>query len=268
MATPAITRTRNGRALLNVGCGKVFSTHWTNIDLAPLPPHVLGVDLRERLPFPDDCFDGIYSSHVLEHFSPDAGASLVREMVRCLVPAGVCRLVVPDLEASCREYLAQLDATASDGSARAVRRHEWALVNLVDQFVRERSGGRVRSLIVAGTIDEEYVRRTSGDELVDEVRADEAQRRAQVRKAAPFRRLLDRVRDDPRRTGELHRWAYDRVSLRQLMEACGLVSVHVTTFDSSSIPDWDHHALDSDESGCSRKRGSLFMEGRKPAGQE
>ena len=115
--------------------------------------------LREPLPLPDDGFDAVYSSHVLEHFAPDEGASLLREMVRCVVPGGVCRVVVPDFEAACREYLARLDATATDAGAHAAQRHEWAVVNLIDQFVRERSGGRVRSLIVSGDIDEEYVRR-------------------------------------------------------------------------------------------------------------
>lgn len=266
-AAPTITKTPSGRALLNVGCGRTFSTEWTNVDLAPLPPHVAGINLREPLPLPDDGFDAVYSSHVLEHFAPDEGASLLREMVRCVVPGGVCRVVVPDFEAACREYLARLDATATDAGAHAAQRHEWAVVNLIDQFVRERSGGRVRSLIVSGDIDEEYVRRNNGDELIDSLRADEARRRAAGTPsvAARLMQRLDEARNDPRRTGELHRWGYDRFSLGRLMTSSGLVSVRVTTFDSSEIPEWERYALDSDKSGHARKRGSLFMEGKKAA---
>jgi SAM-dependent methyltransferase len=237
------------------------------VDLAASPPHVAHFDLRKPLPFPDGTFDAIYSSHVLEHFSPDRGATLVREMVRCLVPGGICRVVVPNLEAACREYLAQLDATASDAAERAALRHEWAVVNLVDQFVRERSGGRTRSLIVSGDIDEDYVRHTNGDELVNVVRADEAQRRAAGREGvfARFKQRLEALLFHPRRTGELHRWGYDRFSLGRLMTSSGLGFVRVTTFDSSEIPEWERYALDSDRSGHARKPGSLFMEGRRVA---
>jgi predicted SAM-dependent methyltransferase len=262
-----IIRTPSGCALLNVGCGTTFSTEWTNVDLAPSPPHVAGIDLRKPLPFPDDSFDAIYSSHVLEHFTPDEGAFLLREMTRCLVPGGACRVVVPDLEIACREYLAQLEAAARRADGGSALRHEWAVVTLIDQFVRERSGGRVRALIASGAIDEKYVRRTNGDELIEIIRADEMRRRAARRPhvIARLKDMADSVLNHPRRIGELHRWGYDRLSLGRLMASSGLSSARVTTFDSSEIPDWDRYALDSDESGRARKRGSLFMEGRKPA---
>jgi predicted SAM-dependent methyltransferase len=268
------TRARDGRLLLNVGCGATFSPEWTNVDLAAAPPHVSRVDLRRPLPFDDATFSAVYSSHVLEHFPPDDGEGLLREMARCLAPGGTCRIVVPDFEAACREYLARTASLAAGGGsedARAAerRRHHWALVQVIDQFVRTRSGGLTRELILAGAIDVEYVRRLNGPELLDTVLAGEARRR----NAAPglkgaltwlVQRLLAPLQV-PRRTGELHRWAYDSHSLGDSMRRVGLVNVRAVTYDESGIVGWAGFGLDATPAGTApRKPGSLYMEGDRP----
>lgn len=56
------------------------------------------LDLTKRLPYPSDTAEAIFSSHVLEHLFMDEVEYLISEMYRVLVPGGICRIVVPDLE--------------------------------------------------------------------------------------------------------------------------------------------------------------------------
>src|SRR5437660_5420619 len=62
------------------------------------------MDLARPLPFPDGSVSAVFSSHVLEHLFSDQIERLVPEIYRVLVPGGVCRVVVPDLEQIVRLY--------------------------------------------------------------------------------------------------------------------------------------------------------------------
>lgn len=54
---------------LNLGCGRDIRAGWVNIDSMPLPgvDHVVDLDDKPVLPFPDDSVDLIEGSHVIEH---------------------------------------------------------------------------------------------------------------------------------------------------------------------------------------------------------
>ncbi|MEJ0000267.1 MAG: glycosyltransferase [Verrucomicrobiota bacterium] len=67
-----------------------------------------------------------------------------------------------------------------------------------------------------------------------------------------------------RQTGEVHKWMYDRWSLRVLMERCGFGDITVCTAKESQIPDFERYELDITTQGQTRKPDSLFMEARKP----
>lgn len=62
------------------------------------------VDLTKPLPFDDETVSAVFSSHVFEHLFPDEIKRLVAEIRRVLVPGGVCRVVVPDLERVMTQY--------------------------------------------------------------------------------------------------------------------------------------------------------------------
>jgi len=66
-----------------------------------------------------------------------------------------------------------------------------------------------------------------------------------------------------RNQGEIHRWMYDRVSLKTLLQAAGFRDVVVCRADDSRIPDFSTYRLDTDELGNVRKPDSLFMEGTR-----
>ncbi len=111
---------------LHLGCGLVTPSTWVNIDgswnarfskqpllrrvlrrLRVIPKQAADVawaksvyyhDLRKPLPFPSESVREIYSSHTLEHLYHTEAISLLRECWRVLIPGGIVRLVVPDLE--------------------------------------------------------------------------------------------------------------------------------------------------------------------------
>ena len=83
---------------LHIGCGNVILPKpFENLDTRPLE----GVDHVSEafpLPFEDNTFDLVYSSHVLEHFEKINTQAIVNEWVRILKPGGMIRLSVPSLE--------------------------------------------------------------------------------------------------------------------------------------------------------------------------
>ncbi|CAD6490832.1 MAG: Methyltransferase domain protein [Candidatus Argoarchaeum ethanivorans] len=70
----------------------------------------IGIDIRKtkevdiiadayKLPFKDGCFDHVYSSHAIEHFSHCEVKEVLREWVRVLKERGTFELRCPDLRA-------------------------------------------------------------------------------------------------------------------------------------------------------------------------
>jgi predicted SAM-dependent methyltransferase len=274
MPKVAIRRTAGGHAFLNAGCGSRYSPEWNNVDLVK-GPDVVYHDLRRPLPYPDEAFDAAYSSHALEHLAPEDGRQLLGEMYRCLMPGGVCRIVVPDYERACREYLRWLEAATEHPDERSLRRYRWSVIELVDQFVREKSGGKMLEALVSGDFDEEYVRERNGEEFARFYGGMPSAPSKRPGYDAPLQSAIPRVRrrvkawfaasKSPAETGELHRWAYDRLSLGFLMQGAGFRKVEVREFHRSSIPDWERYRLDSGTDGSApRKPDSLYMEGKKP----
>jgi len=99
--------------MLNIACGSRIHSDWINIDFSPIDNRVKKVNLLRTLPFKNESFDVAYSSHFLEHLSPQNAKSLLQEIYRILKPKGILRIVVPDMENIARTYLALLSNIAN-----------------------------------------------------------------------------------------------------------------------------------------------------------
>jgi predicted SAM-dependent methyltransferase len=264
---------------LNLGCGSLFFPSWVNIDFLPRPC-VRGHNLTKVLPFKDKTFDATYSSHVLEHFSRDQGKNFIQEQFRVLKKGGFCRVVVPDLEMLCRSYLDKLEK-AIPRTDVSMLSYEWGVIELIDQMTRDTSGGQMRAFLNKYPNQLEDITDRVGDEalakqdckvkLVGE-RSDipgntdklgESAYNRLKRKWLKFKSKFS-ADDDPGKSGESHKWMYDRFSLANLMSEVGFTECEVTTFDQSRIPNWSEENLDISLYGnFPRKPDSLYMEGIK-----
>ncbi|MCP4082694.1 MAG: methyltransferase domain-containing protein [Pirellulaceae bacterium] len=265
--------------LLNVGCGAHFHPDWCNIDLVSNHPDVIEYDIRGGLPFADNSFDAAYHSHVLEHLTPAQGEALVLECHRVLRPGGVLRVVVPDLEQISRIYLRMLD-DAWEGNSTAEKNYEWMKLELLDQMVRHQSGGLMGPYMVDSIkTNAEFVRSRIGSELEscqnqptnpankNNLRNWWVKQKQQLA-AWTVSLLMGREQATAfqegvfRQQGEIHRWMYDRLSLKKLCEQCGFSDFQIRQADASFIEKFAGYQLDSHESRV-RKPDSLFVECRK-----
>ena len=274
--------------LLNIGCGVVCDAAWINLDSAPAAPGVIRHDITKGLPFEDNTFDACYASHVVEHLTQTQAADLVEEMHRVLRPSGTIRLVVPDLEAIVRLYqqiLYELDA----GNVSRAADYDWMMLELLDQASRDFSGGEMGKYLAKPDIPNRA--------FIESRIGDEARSFWDARKEPKFSRALRKLRARGlgwtisflrakltsllilasagakqrtafeagmfRASGDVHRWMYDRYSLRILLEQAGFSGISVCSAFESRIPGFESYGLDTVD-GRVRKPDSLFMEASKP----
>lgn len=286
---------------LNLGCGGKIHPDWVNVDMAPRMAGVQACDLRRGIPFPDDTFEVVYHSQVLEHIPPEEAPFFIQECLRVLRPGGRIRVVVPDLESIMEAYRTWLHRNLAEPDPVSEANYDFILLELFDQMVRTKSGGRLGELLDRPhLVNEEFILDRCGHVA--------HYHRACVRRAmepppppsaenrpawyrvwygtcvrlpgrvlrqilgAPQRCiawLRERMRSEEARLGafrmggEIHQWMYDRFSLGRLLSRCGFVEVERHTPFTSGIPDWSSYALDIRE-GRACDPGSLFLEARKP----
>jgi SAM-dependent methyltransferase len=277
--------------LLNLGCGARFNTSadWTNVDFQSGHERVIAHDLLRRFPFPDDVFDGVYHSHVLEHFTPADGRRFIGECRRVLKPGCVLRVAVPDGAQICRLYLEAL-GKLEKGAAEWQGRYDWILLELYDQAVRTTPGGEMANYLSRPDLpDKDFIIARIGNigreiiESATNVAADPASPAPPVRqrwmgllKNAP-RRLRERFKlallsERERQalalglfrlSGEVHQWIYDDYSMRRLFESAGFGNVRCCSATESWIEGWRGYFLDVDPDGAEHAPSSLYLEGRK-----
>ena len=271
--------------MLNVGCGSHYHPDWCNVDLVSVDPRVIEFDIRKGLPFHDNYFLAVYHSHVLEHLTPQQGQTLIQECQRVLQPGGVLRIVVPDLERIAQLYLETLER-AWEAHEGAPEDYEWMKLELLDQMVRNRSGGLMGPYMIdTEKINREFVQSRIGTEVESchvapgnsPTRKSGLRRpKGQGRMARFRRRLADRLvglllgREASealreglfRQQGEIHRWMYDRYSLKHLCEQTGFCDFQVCAADESRISNYAGFQLDKVRDQV-RKPDSLFVECRK-----
>ncbi|KKS06202.1 MAG: Methyltransferase type 11 [Parcubacteria group bacterium GW2011_GWB1_41_4] len=226
-------KSSSGQYLLNLGCGSIFSSEWNNLDLYH-SKDVVYHDLNRGIPYADNTFDAVYSSHVLEHFSREKGGFLIKEIFRVLKPGGLVRLVLPDLEGITKEYLKNLENYHKEPIEQNWQRYYWSLLELYDQTTRKVSGGEMLKTLRQGDVGWEYIASRVGDEFYD------------------FK------------IGELHKWMYDSASLSYLLKSCGFADINKTDWNVSKITGWVKYSFDeSRDKNKPRKPDSFYMEAKK-----
>jgi predicted SAM-dependent methyltransferase len=266
---------------LNFGCGARFSSNWVNVDFHSEDSRVQRVNLLSGFPFPDSSFQAVYSSHVLEHFERAQGRFLLAESYRVLRPGGLLRIVVPDLQGSCSEYLRVL--SLPDGAEKE-KLYSWVIIELLDQMVRSGPPGEMDKIVhrVITDGDEEFKKyiqsRTQNtpwqfpppSTLREKLRKLTRQKLS-TKMSYWYLRAVSLLIPKSLRSmvfvqtglGERHRWMYDEYGLALLLRDVGFQKVRRVEFDESGIPGFNADGLDCNPDGEPYKNNSIYMEGSK-----
>jgi predicted SAM-dependent methyltransferase len=274
---------------LNLGCGLRFHHDWINIDFSSSDPNIVQHDLRKGIPFPDNTFDVVYHSHLLEHFSKEDAKNFCKECYRVLKQDGIIRIAVPDLEQIARIYLSELEKAIKGDPNSHCYRYEWMMLELYDQTVREKPGGEMLEYFRKNPIpDEDFVYNRVGaeaDSIIQTLKAVFPQSQGDTNRirnpVSSFRRLpgivyraviraiLGRTNYRAFQIGlfrshrEVHKWMYDQYSLSQLLLLSGFRDPNRVTASMSFIWNWGKFNLDTDIEGTIYKPDSLYMEAFK-----
>lgn len=282
---------------LNVGCGYSYHKDWVNVDFVSTGEGVMAHNLVNGIPFPDQSFEVVYHSHVLEHFTKSDGRKFIGECYRVLKPGGTIRIAVPDLGKIINEYVrltAELKEKSDDPYIKAS--YEWILIEMYDQTVRNKSGGAMLDYLKQDKlINEDFILQRCGYEIrgiLDSIKKHEEFSQSHPKVESPgikavVKKNISRIRSIPsgvknilkrklmdenyeyyyqlgkfRSSGEIHQWMYDEYSLKNLLAETGFKNFTVRTAHDSAIPEWNQFQLETVD-GNVRKPDSLFVEGTK-----
>jgi predicted SAM-dependent methyltransferase len=279
--------------LLNLGCGRRFHTQWNNVDFISSGNNVIAHNLMLGIPFPDQSFDVVYHSHVLEHFPKSKADFFISECYRVLKNKGTLRVAIPDLEQVVKTYLIALDKASLDASEWRDN-YDWILLEMYDQVVRNRSGGNMAEYFVKEKLDnQEFVLERcgleakqlleSGKKTWQLIHINRQDNKLKILLKQVYKTIVhpEYIRDlflrvllgkdfealqigRFRLSGEIHQWMYDRYSLSKLLKECGFEQVTQRSANDSFIPNWVSYNLDTEPDGSIYKPDSLFMEAIKP----
>lgn len=189
-----------------------------------LPENILVHDLKKGIPFKTDSVDVVYHSHVLEHIDRSTVDWFLKEIKRVLKPGGIHRIVVPNLEKTCLDYLTHLKLCENEIIER--KNHDNYVAPLIELSVKKEASGTSQQ--------------------------------------PPIRRFLENIfLGDARKRGETHQWLYDRFNLGSILETVGFREIVIQDFNTSLIPNWNVYSLDLGDKDKPYKPGSLYIEAIK-----
>ena len=268
---------------LNVACGGSFIDDelWLNLDYAPITAKVTQANLLGKFPCPDSSIKLVYSSHFIEHIPYEKVAGFLQECYRVLQKEGMIRLVLPDLENICREYLKCRDHGEHEKA-------DFCIIELLDQCVRTESGGRLGKYwqVLKQNPQEskamiEYVKYRTGEDILNchqnqsipRINFFRKVQRKIIHKFQSARiNFLTRLLPSAFREqnvsfttiGEKHAWMWDFYSLSNQLNAVGFKEISRVTFDTTGINGFPLIPLDMNADGSPRKGySSLYVEARK-----
>jgi len=121
---------------LDIGSGAFRYKDYTTVDLYA-PEADIKADMGE-LPIADGTIDDIWACHCLEHVPPERVQLILKEWMRVLVPEGILKIVVPDLDDACRAWLVRSPGSLSmlygSTGPGGAHYHGWGAIEMRDEL--------------------------------------------------------------------------------------------------------------------------------------
>ncbi len=95
---PTLPVNDDGGIYIHLGCGRVNSPEFINVDMLKAPYIHYIQDVKDLSCFSSDYADLIYACHVIEHFSPREIQNVFSEWRRVLKKDAILRISVPDFD--------------------------------------------------------------------------------------------------------------------------------------------------------------------------
>jgi predicted SAM-dependent methyltransferase len=279
------------KKLLNLGCGQSYNNKWVNIDISPDNKSVLSWDVKKGIPFPNNYFDSVYCSHLLEHLFTSEADALVPEIYRVLKPSGVVRIVVPDLEQIISQYKKKLNSCLKSKHKKEVEQeYNWIYLELYDQAVRNRSGGEMVHFLRNSSQEcRKYIINRIGQEGEGIIQTPQKMSLKSLYfsiSSKPISWFVQRIKKYLSfpflypiggkeyikifsdglfyNSGEIHRHMYDRFSLGKMLKRHNFKKIQIMTASKSKIAKFNDYKLDTlGNNKIVKKPDSLFIEGIK-----
>jgi len=102
---------------LDIGCGPNMHPQYINLDYTWKPGMDICCDVTKGLPLTDSYVRGIFTEHCLEHLPFEAVPFVLKECLRVMMPGGLIRVIVPDLEIYVRALVSSSPIPYGDGDA-------------------------------------------------------------------------------------------------------------------------------------------------------
>jgi len=269
---------------LNVACGDTFieDSSWTNVDFTSHSPSIKKANILDGLPYEDNSFDVVYSSHFVEHIPVDQVELFFDDIYRILKPGGLIRLVTPDLEFLNNEYIINYDK-------KAFKKANFITSLTIDQCVRSVSGGKLKK-------DMDNFYNSNDTEMIDYIKlliGPEAFEYIDSNDSTFFKKVLSKITKDPKfifnilfmirvkifsfflpksfrelnlsnaSIGEKHMWLYDLNSLSELLKNSSFIDINRSNFNESNYHNYIFSKLDIKNSLPRKGIHQLFVEALK-----
>jgi hypothetical protein len=179
-----------------------------------------------------------------------------------------------------------LEECGQQPTERHIVKYDWAVLELLDQMVRDKSGGLMLERVRDGHYDADYALERYGDVFKEFYRPPSSghpeprktlwkrivSKSPRELSGALFRKLNAvafawlqsrkgrELTNDPRETRESNLWTYDRLSLRLLLEEQGFKKFSVKSYTESDIVGWERYNLDQSNFGDYAIEPSLYVE--------
>ena len=119
---------------LQLGAGGNEALGWLNSDIEPTAKEIY-LDATKRYPFPDGTFQYVFSEHVIEHVSWEAGVAMLKECYRVLAMGGKVRIITPNLKKFMQLMTHGADSEGQRFIAAKLRLHGWPDTTVAEAYI-------------------------------------------------------------------------------------------------------------------------------------